>query len=136
MTAIEVRYEGELRCLATHGPTGATLTTDAPPDNQGLGRCFSPTDLLATSLGTCVLTVMGIVAERNGWPFKGTTATVTKEMVADPNRRVGRLTVEIRVPGDWNERQRASLERAARTCPVTNSLREGIEDPVQFAWGA
>jgi putative redox protein len=136
LTQIEVRYEGGLRCSATHGPSGATLSTDAPVDNQGQGRCFAPTDLLATSLGACSLTVMAIVAERHGWPLTGANASVEKEMVADPNRRVGRLTVEIRVPGEWDERQRTTLERAAHTCPVSSSLGDGIDVTLRFVWGS
>ena len=86
---IELAYEGDLHTAATH-PSGATLGTDAPLDNQGRGEAFSPTDLLATALGSCMMTVMGIVARRHDWPLEGSRVLVDKEMVADPTRRVGR----------------------------------------------
>jgi putative redox protein len=133
---IQVRYEGELRCAATHGPSGTRLSTDAPVDNQGRGESFSPTDLVATALGTCMLTTMGIVAARHGWDLAGATATVEKGMVADPERRIGRLAVTIRVPGALDERAKKTLERTALTCPVHRSLSPAVEIPVEFQWAA
>jgi uncharacterized OsmC-like protein len=133
---IEVRYEGGLRCAATHGPSGGTLRTDAPADNHGQGESFSPTDLVATALGTCVLTTMGIVAERHGWDLSGASVSVDKEMVADPLRRIGRLVVTVRVPGDLDAAARAALERTAQTCPVHKSLRPEVEIPMRFEWAA
>ena len=93
-----VTYTGELGCTAAHGPSGRTLQTDAPKDNNGKGESFSPTDLVATALGTCMLTVMGIAARRLGVDMTGAKATVDKGMVADPLRRIGRLSVQIRIP--------------------------------------
>src|SRR5512146_333687 len=93
MVQVDVSYEGSLRCVARHGPSGATLTTDAPVDNMGRGAAFSPTDLVATALGTCMLTIMGIVAQRHNIDISGATVSVTKEMAALPVRRIGRLTV-------------------------------------------
>src|SRR5215203_6196018 len=135
MVEIRVRYEGDLRCRAVHGPSGSELTTDAPVDNHGRGETFSPTDLLATSLGACMLTVMGIVAERHGWDMADAQATVEKTMVADPARRVGRLDVRIGIPHVSDPRAREALERAAATCPVHTSLGASVEVAVSFAWG-
>jgi len=133
---IEVAYEGGLRCRAVHGPSRAELVSDAPVDNHGKGESFSPTDLVATALGTCMLTVMGIYAERHGIDLKGATATVGKEMVTAPVRRIGRLACEIRVPSAVELPQREALERAALTCPVHQSLHPDVEKPVTFVWGA
>src|SRR5260221_14414378 len=95
---IDFRYEGQLRCSAVHGPSQNQLLTDAPVDNHGRGESFSPTDLVATALGTCMLTVMGIFAEKHEIDLRGATATVFKEMITPPVRRIGRLACEIRVP--------------------------------------
>lgn len=136
MVQINIAYQGDLHCEATHGPTGKKLATDAPKDNHGKGETFSPTDMVATALGTCMLTVMGIVAKRHNIPMEGATASVSKEMAASPARRIGRLTVEIHVPGNLPEEQRKLLENAAHTCPVHKSLHPDIEIPVAFHWGA
>jgi putative redox protein len=134
MVKIQVRYEGDLHTQATHGPSKTQLATDAPVDNQGRGASFSPTDLTATSLGTCMLTTMGIVAKKNGWKLDGATATVEKHMVADPDRRIGKLEVELRIPGRFDAKARAILEKTALTCPVQQSLNPRIEVPVTFRW--
>ena len=131
---IEISYDGQLRTTATHGPSGNSFITDAPVDNHGRGESFSPTDLVATALGTCMLTTMGIVAKRNGWKLDGSTAAVEKHMVADPERRIGKLTVAIRVPGPFGEKERTILERTALTCPVHKSLHPKVEIPVTFHW--
>ncbi|MBI5434565.1 MAG: OsmC family protein [Planctomycetes bacterium] len=136
MVHIEVRYEGGLRCRAVHGPSGVELVTDAPVDNQGKGESFSPTDLCATALGACMLTIMGIVAERHGWDLRGTRVSVEKHMVSQPVRRIGKLEVVIRVPGEFEPAARAALEKAALTCPVHQSLDHAIEIPLRFEWGA
>lgn len=136
MVKIQVRYEGDLHCVATHTPSGAHFATDAPLDNQGRGESFSPTDLVATALGTCMLTVMGIVARRHGWDLSGATAEVEKSMVATPVRRIGSLAVVIRVPGELDERARTTLEQAALTCPVHRSLHPDVAIPLRILWGA
>jgi putative redox protein len=136
MVEIRVRYEGGLRCQATHGPSGATLSTDAPVDNQGRGESFSPTDLVATALGTCMLTTMGIVAERHGWDLSDAVVTVHKGMLADPKRRIGRLSVTMRIGGAHDARARKTLEETALTCPVHRSLGADVEIPVEFHWTA
>jgi len=135
MVTIRMLYTGDLSTEATHGPSSKTLTTDAPVDNQGKGASFSPTDLVATALGTCMLTTMGIVAKRHGWAIEGSTATVEKHMVADPERRIGMLTVELRIPGNFGEKERTILERTALTCPVHKSLSPKVEIPIRFQWG-
>jgi len=135
MVQIDITYQGDLRCQAKHAPSGTTLLTDAPVDNMGKGESFSPTDLVATALGTCMLTTMGIVAQRKNIDISGSSVSVTKEMVADPTRRIGRLTVTIHVPHDHNEDDRKRLEHAAHSCPVHKSLGADVEKPVTFKWG-
>jgi putative redox protein len=133
MVEIKMTYEGDLRCKATHGPSGTVLVTDAPVDNMGKGQSFSPTDLVATALGTCMLTTMAIVAERANIDLRGTTVSVTKEMSASP-RRIGRLAVTFNVPVKLNEEQKQKLHNAAMACPVHKSLDQGVEIPVEFVW--
>ena len=135
MVEIKIRYEGQLRCAATHGPSGTDVLTDAPVDNRGRGESFSPTDLLATALGTCMLTIMGIRAEALGLDLEGAQVRVTKHMVADPARRVGRLEVLLELPAVPPE-QRPELEQAAHTCPVARSIDPRIALEVDFAWGS
>ena len=96
---IDVEYVGDLHCEAVHGPSGIRLMTDAPVDNGGKGEAFSPTDLAATALGTCLVTIMGIVAQRHGWDLTGTRVRVVKEMTAVPMRRIGALTRHHLGPG-------------------------------------
>ena len=135
MVEITAVYEGQLHCAATHGPSGSTLATDAPKDNMGRGEAFSPTDLVATALGTCMLTTMAIVAQRHGIELGGARVRVTKEMVAQPKRRIGTLGVEIAVPVELGEEDRQRLESAAMHCPVHRSLHPDVQIPVTFRWG-
>ena len=135
MVEIQIAYEGQLHCTATHGPSGARLTNDAPADNMGRGESFSPTDLVATALGTCILTTMAIVADRKGIDLNGATARVTKEMATAPSRRIARLTVEILMPQELSEEDQTRLEHAAHACPVHKSLHPDVEIPVTFRWG-
>jgi putative redox protein len=132
MTTISCRYDGGLRCAAEHAPSGSVIGTDAPPDNAGKGECFSPTDLVATSLATCLLTVMGIVAERHGWPLEGAWARVEKTMSSDPPRRIAALEVWVGLPAALDERQRGVLQRAAEGCPVKATLQDAI--PMTVHW--
>jgi putative redox protein len=129
-----VVYRGDLHCEATHEASKSTITTDAPVDNQGKGEAFSPTDLVGAAMGTCMATIMGIAADRLGVSIEGTTVTVDKEMIADPHRRIAKLTTVIRVPGHHDARTRRTLERAAMTCPVHRSLDERVDKPVTFEW--
>ncbi len=135
MVQIDISYRGELRCESSHGPSGTALITDAPKDNEGLGSSFSPTDLVAAALGSCMLTIMGIVAKRHSWALEGARVEVTKGMVADPERRIGRLEVRFLLPDGFDAQVRTALERAAVTCPVHKSLDPRIEVPVHFGWG-
>lgn len=134
MVEMKMVYEGQLHCQATHGPSGTELATDAPVDNMGRGQSFSPTDLVATALGTCMLTTMGIIAQRNNIDIAGAKLNVTKEMISQPSRRVGRLAVTIAMPKNLPPDDRKRLESAAQTCPVMVSLHPDIQAPITFNW--
>lgn len=134
MVQINVKYQGELHCDAVHGPSGAELSTDAPVDNCGRGESFSPTDLVATALGTCVATIMGIYADRHELDLKGMTVSVEKHMSDDQPRRIARLPVHINVPIALDDRHRKAIETAAGHCPVHQSLRADIEAPLTFVY--
>lgn len=134
MVTIEGRYVGDLRVASTHGPSGSELVTDAPVDNQGRGQSFSPTDLVAAALGTCILTTMAIVADRRGIDISGARYRVEKHMVADPGRRIGRLPVTVRLPARLDAESRAILERAAHTCPVHRSLSPDTSAEIVFRY--
>jgi putative redox protein len=133
MVRISIDYDGKLHCNATHGPSGAPLATDAPLDNQGKGEAFSPTDLVATALGTCIATTMAIVAERHQVELKGMTVQVAKEMASDP-RRISRQTTEVHVPLPADHPRRELLEKTALGCPVHRSLSGEMERPTKFFW--
>jgi putative redox protein len=134
MVEINIAYQGELRCVAVHAPSGIELLTDAPKDNRGKGESFSPTDLVATALGTCLMTIMGIAAQSMKIDMRGTKVTVKKEMAANP-RRIARLTVTINVPTRVDEEQKRKLIEAAMTCPVHKSLHPDVQMPIEFKWG-
>jgi putative redox protein len=135
---IDAVYEGQLHCRATHGPSKVELITDAPTDNGGRGASFSPTDLVATALGTCILTTMGIVAQRNGIDIDGTRVHVTKEMVAQPVRRIGALRVTVTFPADKGTKlspeDRKRIEAAGLHCPVHRSLHPDVQAPIEFRY--
>jgi putative redox protein len=133
MVNISINYTGDLHCEAVHGPSQAKIATDAPADNQGKGEAFSPTDLVATALGTCIATTMAIVAERHGVELKGMTVSMTKEMASDP-RRISRLTTEVHVPLPRDHAKRELLEQAGLGCPVNRSLAAEMERPMKFFW--
>jgi putative redox protein len=135
-TTVSVQYLGDLQCVATHGLSGVELHTDAPPDNQGQGRSFSPTDLVGTAMATCMLTIMGIVARRDGLKLEGTKVTVGKEMSPTPPRRIARLTVTFDIPGRFTPEQKQKLENAAKTCPVHHSLHPDLDQKLEFRWEA
>ncbi len=135
MVSVDILYEGELHCRATHGPSQDVISTDAPLDNKGRGQAFSPTDLVGTAMGTCVLTIMGIAAQEHGLELKGASALVEKVMVADPVRRIGALNLDIRIPGAFDEASRALLEKAGHGCPVKASLAPEVEVNIVFTWG-
>ncbi len=131
---IECRYEGDLHCSAVHGPSGSGLPTDAPADNQGLARTFSPTDLVATAIGTCVLTTMGIYARPRHISLDGARAMVEKEMTKTPPRRIERLTVRVLLPAALDEQVRKALEQTARACPVAASLHPDVQVVLSFEY--
>jgi len=128
-------YEGNLRNVCTHLKSGNLIETDAPPDNQGKGERFSPTDLLATSLGVCAMTIMGIKARDMQVDLAGTRVDVEKIMKADP-RRVGGINLTFRFPEtvSADEKQRIIIERCASTCPVFYSIHPDIELDIRFEW--
>ena len=134
MVEVTARYEGNLRCKATHGPSGAVILTDAPTDNHGKGEAFSPTDLVAAALPCCIMTIMGIVAQRHGLALEGMTAVTRKEMATEGLRRIRSLRTVITVPLPADHPQRALLENAASTCPVHKSLAAGVDAPIEFVW--
>ena len=134
MVKITGEYQGDLHCSAAHGPSGNTLVTDAPKDNQGRGEAFSPTDLTATSLASCIATTMAIVARKQGVELKGLKYEVTKEMSADAPRRIVRLTTTIWLPIPKTELMAKLLVHAAHHCPVHNSLHPEVDTPVVFHW--
>lgn len=133
--AVEItgRYAGALKVDLRHGPSGTEMRTAAPLDNNGDGSSFSPTDLLAASLGACMVTVMGIYAQKNGIPFEGTEFRLEKHMRADP-RRVDAIPVTIRMPAALDPHQRRVLENVALTCPVHRSLLPEIRKDVRFVY--
>jgi putative redox protein len=135
MVEMSVEYQGDLRCIVTHGPSQTRLSTDAPKDNMGKGESFSPTDLVATALATCMLTTMAISAQRHNINLGGASAKVGKEMTAVPTRRIARLTVEIVVPEDLSDEDRRRMRGAALACPVHKSLHPDVQIPVIFYWG-
>jgi putative redox protein len=134
---IRLEYDGDLHCAAVHEPSGSRLVTDAPVDNGGKGESFSPTDLAATALGACVVTIMGLLARRHGWDLAGTRVRVVKEMTASPTRRIGALTVTVEVPHGRvvDPSDRILLERCAETCPVRQSLHPDVKVSIAFEYG-
>lgn len=136
MVEISTVYQGKLRCRSTHGPSGVELITDAPKDNMGEGASFSPTDLVATALGTCMMTVMGIVAQRENLDLTGTTVKIKKEMATQPTRRIGRVQVDFEVPTAMTDVQKQKLINAAETCPVHKSLHPDVQVDVKFNFTA
>ena len=133
---IDIVYEGGLHCEAEHRPSGTTLVTDAPLDNGGKGQSFSPTDLVATALGTCLMTIMGLVAKQREIDLTGTKVHVVKEMASQPVRRIASLKVEIRIPNGSKigAEDRKRLENGARTCPVHQSLHPDVAAPIEFIY--
>ncbi len=129
----QVAYHGDLRCKSTHVKSGDTFITDAPVDNNGKGAAFSPTDLVATGLASCMLTVMGIKAQELGVIIDGSSASVIKTMAAAP-RRISQIDVHVTMKGGSDKRTQLILERVATTCPVYNSLHPDIVKNISFLW--
>lgn len=129
----KVIYLGGLRTEAEHLKSGTKIVTDAPTDNNGKGAAFSPTDLVATALGSCMMTIMGIAASNHEIDMVGTMLTVNKVMESDP-RRIGKIEIVMTMPAnDYSKKERKILEAAARGCPVGRTIKEGIED-LKFVW--
>ncbi|MEM1176789.1 MAG: OsmC family protein [Acidobacteriota bacterium] len=126
-------YVGKLKVAVEHGPSGALLHTAAPVDNRGDGSSFSPTDLTAAALGACMLTIMGIVAERDGLDLDGCRFQLEKHMRSDP-RRIGRVPITFHMPAGLDPTARKKLERSALTCPVANSLHPELEQDTRFLY--
>ncbi|MDF1813311.1 MAG: OsmC family protein [Verrucomicrobiales bacterium] len=134
MVEVSVTYTGDLHTTAVHGPSGAKLETDAPVDNCGKGEEFSPTDLVGTAMATCMLTIMGIFAQKKGIEIEGATAVVQKEMTAQLPRMIARLSTVIEVPVPEDHPDKQGLIDAAMGCPVHRSLHPDVEKPVDFRW--
>ena len=135
MATVTGKYLGGLRVEAKHEASGATMISDAPADNGGEGRSFSPTDMCAMSLGMCALTIMGLYAKNHGLDIDGTTYSVTKVMSDKPPRRIARLEVIFSFPDKgYTDKDKLSLERAAKTCPVHLSLHPEVEQKLVFNW--
>jgi uncharacterized OsmC-like protein len=132
MTTSNVKYGGNLRTVCTHLKSGREIITDAPTDNNGNGEAFSPTDLTATSLATCMITVMGIAARQRNIEFEGAHAEVTKVMLSDP-RRIGKIQIDMKIPDcGYNEKTREILRKTAINCPVAKSLHPDIKIELSF----
>jgi len=130
----KVIYKGNLRTEATHLKSGNTILTDAPTDNQGKGEAFSPTDLASTSLASCILTIMGIAAQRLDLDISGATADVNKIMASDP-RRIKTIEINILMPeNEFSAKDKKVLEAAAHHCPVGLSLNDNTEEVIEIIW--
>ena len=136
MTTIHIDYLGELRTGCTHLQSGTHINTDAPTDNQGRGEAFSPTDLVANALGTCIITTMAIFGRRDGIELKGSELNVTKIMTTEPPRRIARIEIDLTLRAEPfpDDDTRAKLEKIAHTCPVAISLHPDIEQAVTIRW--
>ncbi len=130
----EISYEGNLRTSAIHLKSGTSIITDAPTDNHGKGEAFSPTDLIATGLGSCMLTIMAISADKHGIDFKGADIAISKIMTSKP-RRIEEVVVVLKMKSaSYSDDQRATLERAARNCPVALSLHPDLKQTISFEY--
>ncbi len=138
MATIHIDYLGELRTECIHLQSGTHINTDAPTDNQGRGEAFSPTDLVANALGSCIITTMAIFARRDGIELKGSKLDVTKVMTSQPPRRIARIEIDLTLHAENmpDDDTRARLEKIAHTCPVAISLHPDIEQAVSIRWEA
>ncbi|MEZ4902176.1 MAG: OsmC family protein [Spirosomataceae bacterium] len=136
MPTIQTTYLGDLRTQATHLQSGTKIITDAPTDNNGKGEAFSPTDLVAAALGSCMMTIMGIVANRDAIDLKGSQMEITKVMSAEPPRKIAKIEIKLKMLTDreLKEVEQNKLIKAAYTCPVALSLHADIEQLISFEW--
>ena len=133
MNKFEVKYQGDLRTTATHLDSGTKITTDAPKDNHGLGAAFSPTDMLCSSLASCILTIMAIAVEKKDINIKDTIAVVKKTMANNP-RRIAKIEIEFTFPKDYDVKTKTILERAAYNCPVHHAICDSVEKSILFKY--
>ena len=133
MNIFEVKYQGNLRTIVTHLDSGSTIRTDAPKDNHGLGETFSPTDMLCSSLASCILTIMAIAVEKKDVDIKDTKAIVKKTMVNNP-RRIAKIEIELTFPKEYDSKTKIILERAAHNCPVHHAISEAVEKTIRFKY--
>ena len=133
MNTFEIKYKGHLRTTATHLDSGSEISTDAPKDNHGLGKTFSPTDMVCSALASCILTIMAIAVEKNDVDIKNTTAIVKKTMGNNP-RRIVKIEIYLTFPKEYDSKTRTILERAAHNCPVHHSLSERVEKKISFKY--
>ncbi len=134
MTTATITYLGDLRTECTHTASGNTITTDAPVDNRGKGQAFSPTDICATSLAACALTIMGMYAADNNLDISGATADVTKVMGIAP-RRISKIEIAFHMPArNFSDADKAALVEQFKSCPVCHSLHPDIEKAITFHW--
>ena len=131
MTTSTSKYSGELRTHSVHTQSGETYITDAPTDNEGKGEAFSPTDIVATSLANCMMTIMGIVSKRKGLIIEGTEAKIDKFMGTDP-RRITEIKIDFYFPLNFSEDERKLLEKSALNCPVAKSLSSDLKQNIEF----
>ena len=131
MTTSTSKYSGELRTHSVHTQSGETFITDAPTDNEGKGEAFSPTDIVATSLANCMMTIMGIVSKRKGLIIEGTEAKIDKFMGTDP-RRITEIKIDFYFPVNFSEDERKLLEKSALNCPVAKSLSSDLKQNIEF----
>jgi putative redox protein len=135
METAKTIYKGELRTEAMHMRSGNVIITDAPPDNKGKGEYFSPTDLVATALGSCIFTIMGIAAREHGFSIDGTTCSITKIMAENP-RRIGEIKIDFDFKGrEYTDKQKKILEYCVKTCPVALSLKDSLIQNVKLSFG-
>ncbi len=133
MTSTAV-YKGDLRTELTHIESGSTIFTDAPKDNHGKGEAFSPTDLVATALGSCMLSTMGIYARQHQIDMEGARVDIIKEMASNP-RRIAKINALVVMPAKpFSEKDRTALEHAAESCPVAHTLHPDVIQDIKFLW--
>ena len=133
MNTFEVKYQGNLRTIATHLDSGYEISTDAPKDNHGLGETFSPTDMVCSALASCILTIMAIAVEKNDVDIKDAKAIVKKTMGNNP-RRITKIEIDLTFPREYDSKTKTILERAANNCPVHHTLSESVEKNISFTY--
>ena len=133
MNKFEIKYQGNLRTIATHLDSGSEIRTDAPKDNHGLGQTFSPTDMVCSALASCILTIMAIAVEKNNVDIKGTKAMVKKTMGNNP-RRIAKIQIDIVFPKEYDSKTKTILKKAAYNCPVHHTLSETVEKNISFTY--